>query len=125
MSTATTKETPRLDQFFTGAEARHDRWRSLLSAARGWDAAVSQQRHGAEKERSALAASFGELRQWEDFFAYPGPALLGTIDQRITEGDATGAARLIQAISAALLTHSYRTNAADWEGAAILPGSVS
>src|SRR5215468_9572680 len=124
MSTATNKQTARLDQFFTGAEARHDRWRSLLSAARGWDAAVSQQRQGADKQRSALAAGFGELRQWEDFFAYPGPTLLGTIEQRITQGDATGTARLVQAISAALLTHSYRTNAADWEGEDIVPGSM-
>src|SRR5437667_366041 len=69
MSTASNKQTARLDQFFTGAEARHDRWRSLLSAARGWDAAVSQGRQDVDKQRSTLADRFGELRQWEDFFA--------------------------------------------------------
>jgi arginine decarboxylase len=54
------------------------------------------------------------LRQWEDFFAYPGPTLIKTLEERIASGDATGTARLVQAISTALLTHSYRTNIADW-----------
>src|SRR5439155_18345352 len=36
--------------------------------------------------------------------------------RRITSGDATGTAHLAQSISTALLTHSYRTNLADWEG---------
>jgi len=52
----------------------------------------------------------------EDFFAYPGQALLKTLDERIASGDAGGTARLVQSLSAALLTHSYRTNLADWEG---------
>ncbi len=80
MSNATTKQNVRLDQFFTVAEARHDRWRNLLSAARAWDTA-KQQNSAAEAKRSSVAASFTELRQWEDFFAYPGPALLNTIER--------------------------------------------
>ena len=125
MSTATTKQRTRLDQFFTGAEARHDRWRSLLNAARLWDAAVNQDRKGVETQRSSVVATFNELQQWESFFAYPGPTLLGTIEQRILQDDARETARLVRAISAALLTHSYRTKAADWEGEEILPGSMS
>jgi len=42
--------------------------------------------------------------------------LLKTLDERIASGDAGGTARLVQSLSAALLTHSYRTNLADWEG---------
>src|SRR6476646_1413308 len=124
MSNATTKQNARLDQFFTVAEARHDRWRTLLSAARAWDTA-KQQNSAAEAKRANVTTSFAELRQWEDFFAYPGPALLNTIRERISEGDATGTTRLVQAISTALLTHSYRTNAADWEGEEIFPGGIS
>jgi len=60
--------------------------------------------------------SLSELRQWEDFFAYPGHELLRTLSERIDAGDATGTVRLAQTISAALLTHSYRANVADWEG---------
>jgi arginine/lysine/ornithine decarboxylase len=124
MSTTTIKENVRIDQFFTVAEARHDRWRTLLSAARAWETA-KQQNSGAEAKRAGVVAGFVELRQWEDFFAYPGPALLNVVRERISEGDATGTTRLVQAISAALLTHSYRTSAADWESEEIFPGSMS
>lgn len=119
MSTTSSKQNVRLDQFFTVAEARQDRWRKLLSAARAWEASRT------EAKRASVASSFAELRQWEDFFAYPGPALLQTLGRRIAEGDTTGTTRLVQAISAALLTHSYRTSAADWESEEVSPGSMS
>ncbi len=106
----------RVDQFFTGAEARFDRWRSLLHAARAWEGAAGRQRPEIEKYQSAVSASIAELRQWEDFFAFPGHALLRTLDERIASGDSVGTARLVQSLSASLLTHSYRTNRADWEG---------
>jgi len=105
-----------VDQFFTGAETRFDRWRSLLQAARAWEGAASQQRPENEKYQAVVSASVAELGQWEAFFAYPGQALLKTLDERIASGDAGGTARLVQSLSAALLTHSYRTNLADWEG---------
>ena len=106
----------RVDQFFTVAEARFDRWRSLLQAARVWEGVANRQPSEKEKQQAATSASFQELRQWEDFFAYPGDALLRTLGERIASGDATGTAHLAQSISTALLTHSYRTNLADWEG---------
>ncbi|MGC1417643.1 MAG: hypothetical protein WA817_20300 [Candidatus Acidiferrum sp.] len=116
MSVTTKASDVRVDQFFTGAEARFDRWRSLLQAARTWEGAANQQRPEKEKYQSAISASLGELRQWEDFFAYPGHALLTTLEERIASGDAAGTARLVQSLSTSLLTHSYRTNMADWEG---------
>jgi arginine/lysine/ornithine decarboxylase len=106
----------RVDQFFTGAEARFDRWRSLLQAARGWEGLAVQQKPEKEGRQVAVSASFQELRQWEDFFAYPGHELMRTLNERIDSGDATGTVRLAQTISAALLTHSYRSNLSDWEG---------
>ena len=124
MSNTTNLQNVRLDQFFTVAEARHDRWRTLLSAARAWEAAKLQN-SATEAKRANVVAIFVELRQWEEFFAYPGPALLNVVRERISEGDVTGTVRLVQAISAALLTHSYRTNAADWESEEIFPGSIS
>ena len=105
----------RVDQFFTVAEARFDRWRSLLQEAREWEDSANRQAPEKEKCREATEAALQELRQWEDFFAYPGEKLLRTLDERIASGDAGGTARLAQSISAALLTHSYRTNTADWE----------
>src|SRR5690242_3229364 len=113
MTTATTQST-RLDQFFTVAEARFDRWRKLLQTTRDWESATKS---NLEREiaRAAVSTSLQELRQWEDFFAYPGPSLIRTLEERIVAGDATGCARLVQAISTALLTHSYRSNASDWD----------
>src|SRR5215831_6410763 len=115
MSTAPRAPAARVDQFFTVAEARFDRWRSLLQSARLWEAVAARQPSEKEKQQEATSATFQELRQWEDFFAYPGGALLGTLGERIYSGDATGTAHLAQSISTALLTHSYRTNLADWE----------
>src|SRR5260370_16262113 len=116
MTTAQKSTGARVDQFFTGAETRFDRWRSLLQAARAWEGAASQQRPENEKYQAVVSASVAELRQWEDFFAYPGQALLKTLDERIASGDAGGTAPLVQSLIAALLTPSYRTNLADWEG---------
>jgi len=116
MSSPTKTQDVRVDQFFTGAEARFDRWRSLLQAARSWEGLASQQSLDREGRQAAVWASLSELRQWEDFFAYPGHELLRTLGERIDAGDATGTVRLAQTVSAALLTHSYRANVADWEG---------
>src|SRR3954470_15456856 len=90
MSTKTI-ETPRVDSFFTVAEARSDRWRRLVRAANTWQASASEHLAGREKDRSAVASCLAELRQWEDFFAYPGATLLRRVDERIAGGDATGA----------------------------------
>jgi arginine decarboxylase len=116
MNAAAKASDVRVDQFFTGAEARFDRWRSLLQAARVWEGAEGQQRPERERYQAAVSTSLAELRQWEDFFAYPGRALLRTLDERIAAGDASGTSRLVQSISTSLLTHSYRNNTADWEG---------
>jgi len=104
----------RVDQFYTVAEARFDRWRGLLQLARAWEAAAQSPVEN-EKQQAAVSNAFAELRQWEDFFAYPGPALLRTLEEHISSNDATGTARLAQLLSTALLTHSYRTNVADWQ----------
>jgi arginine/lysine/ornithine decarboxylase len=111
-----TPDTPtRVDQFFTVAEGRLDRWRSLLQVARSWEASANQQDSEKANHASNALKQFQELLQWEDFFAYPGPVLLKTLSERIASGDASGTVRLAQSISAALLTHSYRTNLNDWE----------
>jgi arginine decarboxylase len=115
MSITTRTQDVRVDQFFTGTEARFDRWRALLQAARAWQASAAQQVSEKGKHQAEVVTALTELYQWEDFFAYPGHALLSSLDARISSGDATGTARLAQSISAALLTHSYRSNVGDWE----------
>src|SRR5277367_1783789 len=115
MRTSKTPETSRVDQFFMAGEARFDRWRALLQAARTWERSVSSQPSDKAEHHAAVTNSFQELLQWEDFFAYPGLGLLNSLRERITSGDATGTARLAQSISAAVVTHSYRNNPADLE----------
>jgi arginine decarboxylase len=115
MSVTAKASAVRVDQFFTVAEARFDRWRSLLQAAREWERATNEQHPEREKCQAAASASFEELREWEDFFAYPGQALLRTLGEHISRGDGVGTTHLAQSISAALLTHSYRTESAEGE----------
>jgi arginine decarboxylase len=115
MNTPAKPESPRVDQFFMAGEARLDRWRTLLQASRVWDRSLAQQDPNKAQHQAAVTNAFQELRQWEDFFAYPGQKLMASLEECISLGDATGAARLIQLIGNALLTHSYRTNVGDWE----------
>ncbi len=105
---------PQVDRFFTGTEARYDRWRGLLELARKWEIAATN-RQPDDAIRAELIKNFADLRPWEDFYAYPGPSLLNTLNERINSGDAAGTARLARSISAAVVTHSYRTNIGDWE----------
>jgi arginine decarboxylase len=115
MSSSTKAPDAQLDRFFSMAEARLDRWRSLLQAARSWEAAANQPRSEVEKLMQIVSAAFAELRQWEDFFAFPGPALMKTVQERVAAGDPIGTVGMVQKISAALLTHSYRTDVSEWE----------
>jgi arginine decarboxylase len=110
-----TTKPERVDQFFTVPEARLDRWRGLLHAARTWESWELEQRPKRETAHANVATAFQDLRQWEDFFAYPGPALLKALEERIASRDVAGTSRLARSISAAQLTHSYRTNVDDWE----------
>jgi arginine decarboxylase len=109
MNTPAKPEAPRVDQFFMAEEARFDRWRTLLHASRLWNRSLAQQESSKAQHQATVTNSLQELRQWEDFFAYPGQKLVALVEERISSGDATGAARLIQSISNALLTHSYRS----------------
>lgn len=105
---------PQVDRFFTGTEARYDRWRTFLELAKQWEIAATG--HMTEDAiRGELIRNFADLRQWEDFHAYPGPSLLSLLNERITSRDAAGTARLSRSISAAVVTHSYRTNSGAWE----------
>ena len=115
MNTPVKPEAPRVDQILMGAEARFDRWRALHQASRMWDRSTTQQDSSKAEHRAAVTNCFQDLLQWEDFFAYPGQKLLTSLNERIVSGDAASATRLIQSIGNALLTHSYRTNVAEWD----------
>ena len=58
------------------------------------------------------------LPPMEAFQAYPGGRLLNSINrikERVAAGDALGTARLVQRVSSALMSRSYRSDAGEWE----------
>ena len=99
-----------LNQFFSASEARNDRWRTLNRVARGLAAGGP----GADKLRAEFTSVLDEVTPLEDFNGYPGPHLMGHVQERLKTGDWTGLARLVQRIGGALLANSYRDDVATW-----------
>jgi arginine decarboxylase len=101
-----------LNEFFAASDARVDRWRTLNRAAKALAAGAGT---AADKLRKEAAAALEELGPLEDFNGYPGTHLMGQVNERLKEADWNGLARLVQRLSSALLTNSYREQAGDWE----------
>ncbi len=114
MKSAEKPQVTQVDRFFTGTEARYDRWRRLLQYVREWESAASQ-RTPEEAHRARVVNSLEELKQWEDFYAYPGYTLLNLLNERVKSGDAVGSTRLARMISTAIVSHSFRENTGEWE----------
>jgi arginine decarboxylase len=103
-----------LTDFFSATEARTDRWRQLCAVARAWQSATA--RGKVEDERFAEAVElFGELAALEAFFAYPGSRLMAAIEQALAERNPGVCVRLVQHVSAALLTGAFRHDGAAWD----------
>ncbi len=102
-----------IDHLFSTSAARNDRWRELNATAQTWAADPSAANR--KKGRAAVETALSAVRPLEDFFAYPGPALMKALSDRIAEEDAVGVARMIRRISGALLSGSFRQNGRDWE----------
>jgi arginine decarboxylase len=115
--------------FFTAAEARIDRWRTLNRVAKALAAAGPRAPAAAGEDPRTLLA---ELQPLEELCGYPGPGLMAQVHERLQTKDWTGFARLVQRISGALLSNSYRDDVGPWkadeEGEArvpdILPPSI-
>src|SRR5512134_3777057 len=101
--------TPTLNQFFSASEARIDRWRTLNRIARALAGG-----QGLDKLRKEFESVLDEVTPLEDFNGYPGPHLMGHVRERLKTGDWTGLSRLVQRISGALLTNSYRDDIEVW-----------
>jgi arginine decarboxylase len=111
----TTRSQPGVDNVFQASAMRLDRWRELHAAAQSWAAGARLGNPGTG--RAAVEAALAEVRPLEDYFAYPGPRLMKALAERIADGDAMGVARLVQRLSGALLSGSYRYDAGEWETA--------
>src|SRR5688572_24324367 len=104
---------PRLDHFFSAVAARLDLWRDLARSAQAW--AASQASRGDAALQAACNEALTSLLPLEDFQAYPGGKVMNAIKQRVASGDAMGTARLVQRVSSALMSRSYRSDAGEFE----------
>ena len=103
-----TPQQPTLNQFFSAAEARIDRWRTLHRIARGLAGASAQQGEGLRIEplgarrdglRQQLDAVLEEITPLEELNGYPGPQVMAQyLRQRLQTGDWTGLARIVQRV---------------------------
>jgi hypothetical protein len=88
MNNPANAEAHRVDQFLMAPEARFDRWRVLLQRARTWERFANHSDPKRDGHPGVVIKSFHELRQWDDFLAYPGQALFKLLDERIASSDA-------------------------------------
>jgi arginine decarboxylase len=99
---------------FSIPDQRADHWAQAAVVGRAWTAAAlraDDTAHLVEAARNALA----DVLPLEDFFAFPGPRLVRTLQQRLAEGDAAGFAALAQRINGALASGAYRHDTQMWE----------
>jgi arginine decarboxylase len=102
-----------VEEFFAAAEARTDRWRQMNAAARAWEAAAHAE--PGERARSAAGRLFSTLAPLEEYWAYPGPRLMAVLGEALHDENAGIFARLVQKISAALMTGGYRHDTGAWD----------
>ena len=109
-----TAVTTDLADFFSATEARTDRWRQLNAVIRAWQSAAGNDTDDTKHYADAVAL-FGDVAVLEAFFAYPGPKVMSAIEQALAERNAGVCARLVQSVSGALMTETYRTDPSAWD----------
>jgi arginine decarboxylase len=117
MITDTITSTPAtpVKDFFSAMEARSDHWRQFFAVSRAWHNTTAQGTRDDDARFAEALSSFAEVAVFEAFFAYPGPRLLDAIEEALAERNAGVCVRLVQQVSTALLTGSYRHEAAAWQ----------
>jgi arginine decarboxylase len=103
-----------LRDFFSAAEARTDRWRQLSAVGRAWEATVARGKADDSLADDA-ARLLADMTILEEYWAYPGSRLMNTVGEALKERNAGVFARVVQKISAALLSGSYRHDTAAWD----------
>jgi len=106
-------DSPSIDlrDFFSASEGRVDRWRSLHRLAKGLAGSNGPQ---TDALRTGAADLLAAMEPIEDLCGFPGHRLMTQVHDRIRTGDWTGFVRLVQRISAALLSNSYRDDPEVW-----------
>lgn len=106
-----------LANVLAAAVNRTDQWRELHALSRAWVTATPQSEQ-AESLRAEGARLLRTILRLEQCWAYPGPRLLSALNEAVTRRDVTLFVRLVQKISAALLSGDYRRNELAWDPAA-------
>jgi len=110
----TSTPAPRLDHFFSAVAARLDLWRDLNRATQA--GAASPANRSDSGSQAACQQALEALLPLEEFQAFPGARALNGIKERLAAGDMLGAARLVQRVSSALMSRSYRSDPGEWDG---------
>ncbi|HUI99609.1 MAG TPA: hypothetical protein VLY46_05195, partial [Usitatibacter sp.] len=100
-----------LSGYFSASQGRVDRWRSVHRLAKALAAGSS----ASEALRNEALEELNSLAPLEELCAYPGPALMATLKERLQTRDWTAFARLAQRISISLLSNSYRDDPEAWK----------
>lgn len=112
-----------LSNVLVAAVSRNDQWRQMNALARAWaQAGRSGARAGSLREQAE--ALFAVVTRLEHCWAYPGPRLLGVVADALKAGDPEQFTRVVQKISAALLSGDFRRDEASWDAAADSEGSA-
>jgi arginine decarboxylase len=123
-TTSSPASTWTLTDFFSAAEARADQWRQLSALTRAWQSAAARGR-SEDTTFTDVLHLFGDVAPLEAFFAYPGPRLMHAIEQSLADRNTGVAVRLVQQVSAALLTGAFRYDATAWDPLQEEPGGAS
>ncbi len=99
-----------LSDYFSVAQGRVDRWRTVHRLARALAAGGKD-----EGLRAKAADEIAAVEPLEELCAYPGPALMARVKERLQTGEYAAFARLAQRISISLLSNSYRDDIEAWK----------
>lgn len=95
--------TTRPEWFFSATAVRADLWREMLACGRAWAS-----RSDSEDRQAAAADALDRLKPIEAVHGFPGPRRLALLDEALAQDDASGFTRLVQDLSNAMLSGSFR-----------------
>lgn len=107
-------ESSALSTVLVAASMRGDQWRQLNATARAW-AAQGASASAAADARGKAAGLLDRIMRIEHCWAYPGERLLAAVREALASGDAAQFARLVQKVSAAILSGDYRRDEQVWD----------
>ena len=98
-----------LDNFFAASEARQDRWHQLTRQSQAL--ATGGPGDGVKEQVASLLT---EITVFEEYFAYPGPELMKSLNALFGANDFNSFSQVVRKINNALVTHSFRHDPNAW-----------